>query len=279
MTAEPLDVDGARPAVEWVAALPRDWTTPAERLVLYALACDSFDGCTSRPGLENLAQWTGMYRSSVAAVVKRLLKSKGQRPALLASSLSKGKSRSEYRLLQPSGESDSSIATKQTFNRPAKVTVSSPSTVVQLSHNRPAPQDAPLPLPEKISLSPFQRAVAKALGLKDDDERLQSVDKMLKDNGAYKPMGFIQTCSKNGTLGPLLDDSHAPVKREQIRVDALKVKTDLTWDAIVDQLGSAPALALRNKCESDLQSSYPQLGIPPKILFDAIQVELREMAV
>lgn len=70
--------------VRRVAALPRDWTTIAERYVLHILACDSYDGRTSRPGLENLAAWTGMHRSSVAEVVNRLLRPSDHRPALLA---------------------------------------------------------------------------------------------------------------------------------------------------------------------------------------------------
>jgi hypothetical protein len=41
--------------------------------VLHIIACDSYDGRSSRPGLENLAAWTGMHRSSVAEVVNRLL--------------------------------------------------------------------------------------------------------------------------------------------------------------------------------------------------------------
>ena len=107
VTAQPLAVDGARPAVEWVAALPRDWTTLAERYVLHVIARDSYDGRTSRPGLENLAAWTGMHRSSVAEVVNRLLLPSKHRPALLARTSSAGRNRSEYRLLQPSGQHDS----------------------------------------------------------------------------------------------------------------------------------------------------------------------------
>jgi hypothetical protein len=107
VTAQPLAVDGARPAVEWVAALPRDWTTLAERYVLHIIACDSYDGRTSRPGLENLAAWTGMHRSSLAEVVNRLLRPSNHRPALLARTSSAGRNRSEYRLIQPSGQHDS----------------------------------------------------------------------------------------------------------------------------------------------------------------------------
>ena len=185
VTAQPLAVDGARPAVEWVAALPRDWTTLAERYVLHVIACDSYDGRTSRPGLENLAAWTGMHRSSVAEVVNRLLRPSNHRPALLARTSSAGRSRSEYRLLQPSGQQD----------RP---------TVAQQS---PSP-DPPFPLPETLSLNAAQRAVANALGLPPEDEELNSVDQMLKDNSAKTPIAWIRGCAKNGDLGRLLDAAH-----------------------------------------------------------------------
>ena len=177
MRAQPLAVDGARPAVEWIAALPRDWTTLAERYVLHVIACDSYDGRTSRPGLENLAGWTGMHRSSVAEVVNRLLLPNDRRPALLARASTNGRSRSEYRLLQPSGQHDSqpsglhdkSTVVQQSDDRPARTTVDCRPTVVQQS---PSP-DPPFPSPETPSLNPAQRAVANALGLSDDDEELK----------------------------------------------------------------------------------------------------------
>ena len=212
VTAQPLAVDGARPAVEWVAALPRDWTTLAERYVLHVIACDSYDGRTSRPGLENLAAWTGMHRSSVAEVVNRLLQPSGHRPALLARMSTNGRNRSEYRLLQPSGQHDSqpsgqpnrSTVVQQSDNRPASTTVNCRPTVVQQS---PSP-DTPSPSPETPSLSPVQRAVADALGLSDDDEELNSVDQMLKANSAKTPIAWIRGCAKNGDLGRLLDAAH-----------------------------------------------------------------------
>jgi hypothetical protein len=198
--------------VEWIAALPRDWTTLAERYVLHIIACDSYDGRSSRPGLENLAAWTGMHRSSVAEVVNRLLLPSEHRPALLARASTNGRCRSEYRLLQPSGQHDSQpsgqhdrpTVAQQSDERPVSTTVDCRPTVVQQS---PSP-DPPSPSPETPSLSPAQRAVANALGLSDDDEELNSVDQMLKDNGAKKPIAWIRGCAKNHDLERLLDAAH-----------------------------------------------------------------------
>jgi hypothetical protein len=104
---DPLDVDGSRPAVELVAALPRELTSQGERLVLLALACDSYDGQTSAPAAHNLAAWTGMHLSSVRGILRDLQQPTGRRPALLAVDVrSRGKRRTLYRLLldgQPSG--------------------------------------------------------------------------------------------------------------------------------------------------------------------------------
>ena len=54
-----------------------------------------------------------------------------------------------------------------------------------------------------------QRAVANALGLPPDDEELNSVDQMLKDNSAQTPIAWIRGCTKNGDLGRLLNAAHA----------------------------------------------------------------------
>gem|GEM_PF-6384199 len=218
--------------MEWVAALPRNWTTLAERYVLHIIACDSHDGRTSHPGLENLGAWTGMHRSSVAEVVNRLLLPNDHRPALLARASTKGRSRSEYRLLQPSGQHDCEpsghhdrpTVVQQSDDGPVGATVHSRPTVVQQSNDRPVgatvdsrqtvaqpspSPDPPSPSPETPSLSPAQRAVAKALGLSDDDDALNSVDQMLKDNGARKPIAWIRGCAKNRDLGRLLGAAHS----------------------------------------------------------------------
>lgn len=111
-----LVVDGSRPAVAVVAALPQGWTTASERLVLFALACDAF-GFVSTPGYDALAQWTGLPRSSAIAAVNALLEPRGARPALLrkvdrngapiAPGKRGGRERTRFELLpQPSGNPD-----------------------------------------------------------------------------------------------------------------------------------------------------------------------------
>jgi hypothetical protein len=60
-----LEVDGSRPAVAWVTALPPGAVTHLERLVLLVLACDSYDGETSAPGRDNLRIWCGASNNNV----------------------------------------------------------------------------------------------------------------------------------------------------------------------------------------------------------------------
>ncbi len=101
--AAPLKVDGRRPAVERVAMLPRSWRlSDAEWRVLIVLACDSYDGDISAPGLDNLAAWTGLLHGSVAAAITRLCEPTEHRPALLERlNPSRGRHRTEYQLLLP----------------------------------------------------------------------------------------------------------------------------------------------------------------------------------
>lgn len=104
-----LDVDGARPAIARVAALPRAWTTEGERLVLFALAADSYDGETTLPGYDNVAAWTGLQRSSVTVIMAALAAPNDRRPSLLARDQTTGGGRrTVWRLLlpQPVGEPD-----------------------------------------------------------------------------------------------------------------------------------------------------------------------------
>ena len=78
-----LEVDGRRPAVAWVVALPRDWLTPAEREVLLCIALDSYDGVTARPGYDDLGAWTGKHPTNARNTVAKLCKPTDKRPALL----------------------------------------------------------------------------------------------------------------------------------------------------------------------------------------------------
>jgi hypothetical protein len=219
--ASPLVVDGTRECVRLVAALPSDWTTDGERYVLHVMACDAFER-ESAPGLDNLAAWTGMCRGSIARIIARLLQPNDVRPALLVkTNASKGRATSRYRLqLSPTVTVPTETVTVSQLspNRPPTETVNCLPTVSQPS----TVGDPPSPSPEIPSLSAEARAVANALGLQDDDEKLQSVDKMLKDNGAQKPMGWIRTCAKTGDLEQLLDDAHGATRAKQFKA----AKTD-----------------------------------------------------
>lgn len=98
-----LDVE-SRPAIARVAALPASYgLKPAERLVLLALACDSYDGETSAPGMDALAAWTGLFRSAAYDAVNSLSVSNDRRPALIERTSTRGRNRTVFRLLlQPS---------------------------------------------------------------------------------------------------------------------------------------------------------------------------------
>lgn len=96
-----LAVDGERPGVAWVAALPRSYKLrESERLVLLAIACDSYDGYESAPGMDDLAAWCGLLRGSLYAVVARLEKPTAHRPALLERESTGGRNRTVLRLLR-----------------------------------------------------------------------------------------------------------------------------------------------------------------------------------
>jgi hypothetical protein len=193
----PLVVDGTREWVQWVAALPADWTTDGERLVMTMLACDAYVN-ESAPGIDNMAAWTGMNRRSVQRTLLGLLSPNANRPALLVkTNISKGKAASRYR-----------------FQPPPTAEVEPPHNLRTTSAYSGPPFPSPLDTP---SLSAEARAVANALGLQDDDEKLTSVDKMLIDNGAQKPMGWIRSCAKNGDLEQLLDVAHGATRAKQMK--------------------------------------------------------------
>lgn len=103
--APALDVDGRRPAFAWAAALPREWLTTGQRLVLFALAADSYDGQTAAPGAANLAQWTGLWPSSVRAALDALAAPTAFRPALIRREDNQGGRRATIVLLR-SGRAD-----------------------------------------------------------------------------------------------------------------------------------------------------------------------------
>lgn len=220
--ASPLVVDGTREYVRLVAALPGDWTTDGERFVLLVMACDAY-GSESAPGLDNLAAWTGMRRSSVARIIARLVQPNKVRPALLVkTNVSRGRATSRYRLQLSPTETvprETVAVSQQSPYGPPTETVNGFPTVSQ----PPTVGDYPSPSPDtpSLSLSSEQRAVANALGLNDDDDGLTSVDKMLRDNSAKRPMAFIKHCAMNGSLAGLLDEAHGSTQRDQLkRADA-----------------------------------------------------------
>lgn len=271
----PLVVDGSRECVRLVAALPSDWTTEGERFVLHVMACDAFER-ESAPGLDNLAAWTGMRRASVARIIARLLQPNDVRPALLVkTNVSKGRATSRYRLqLSPTVTVPRETVTVSQLspNRPPTETdnclptVSQPSTV----------GDTPSPSPDNPSLSANQRAVANALGLKDDDERLNSVDQMLKSNGAQKPIGWIRSCAKNGDLERLLEDAHGTVSAGQWQHAQINAELDGLWGRIVRHHGQDKAQELYDHSEADLAASYPN-GVPKRALLMDLIHDLAEV--
>ena len=162
MTAnpDPLVVDGARPAVELVAAIPHGVVSQGERQVLTALACDSYDGRTSAPGARNLAQWTGLNESAVRGILAGLLRPNARRPAfLLVDRTTGGRHRTRYRfaLPQPSGaagriEDPQPSGTAGPLNpRPTLAqpspnhATSSDGSGVEPSCNPPVPPESPFP--------------------------------------------------------------------------------------------------------------------------------------
>lgn len=78
----PLQVDGPRPAVSWVASLPGSWTSDRERLVLLVLACDAFED-TSAPSGAALAAWAGLINGRLYETLATLSRATDRRPALV----------------------------------------------------------------------------------------------------------------------------------------------------------------------------------------------------
>lgn len=118
-TPEPLTVE-SRPAVQWVASLPRTWAHGPQRTVLFALACDAWDD-TSRPGVDNLAAWCGLPLGSAWQALRDLCGPvAGVRPPLLERvdrygnridpDARRGRERTGFRfvLSQPSGNPEGS---------------------------------------------------------------------------------------------------------------------------------------------------------------------------
>ena len=285
--ADPLVVDGTREWVQWVAALPADWTTDGERFVLMVLACDAFTN-ESAPGADNLAAWTGMNRRSVRRILDRLLAPTSKRPALLVkANVSRGRATSRYQFHPQPGVT---VAVQPTATQPAPTVTVDPVSTGASTGAQPAPTvtvnwrstgastgaigHPPFPSPlDTPSLSENQRAVANALGMADDDEKLNSVDQMLKDNGAQKPMGWIRSCAKNGDLERLLDDAHGVATADQWKRAKANTEMDGLWARIVRHYGQDKAIELRDQRESDLAPGYPN-GVPSRVLLMDLIIDL-----
>lgn len=152
-----LDVDGDRPAVARVAAL-RVELTAAERLVLFALACDSYDGKASAPGYENLIAWTGLHRTTVVTVLAALLDDKRSdgRPALLRrTATTRGGRRTVYGFLLPEPVVSDNRSSETTSNRSP---YRSPNRSSEATSNRSSeatpPLVPPLPYPPAAPAAP-----------------------------------------------------------------------------------------------------------------------------
>lgn len=144
-----LSVDGPRPAVAALAALPRSYKlTDAERLVLFALACDSFDGETSRPGYDALCEWTGLHKGRVVKALSDLCEAHKHRPALLVRESTRGRKRTEFRLmLEPVAERDQSVSRTDLNHEPVEEPVEEPV-------GEPVDQPDRLPSLSRSSLPP-----------------------------------------------------------------------------------------------------------------------------
>lgn len=152
-----LSVDGPRPGVGALAALPPSYRlTDAERLVLFALACDSFDGETSAPGWDALCRWTGLTKGRAVMAVSELSKPHAHRPALLAKHSTRGRNRTVYRLvLQPVGQPDQSASAtgsvREQVREPVRELVGKPvgqpdqPPPLPLPSNPPTPHNEPAP--------------------------------------------------------------------------------------------------------------------------------------
>lgn len=120
-----MRVDGARPAVEWVALLPRKWTaTGTERLVLLLIALDTYDQeppFEAAPSLDRLAEWAGVFKDAIIRARDALSAPVlGVRPALLEVTKGTGRSGSTYRLCTEFGPNLWSGATNHNERRSSR---------------------------------------------------------------------------------------------------------------------------------------------------------------
>jgi len=183
---------------------------------LAALICATYanqDGTKVRPGLRRLSEDSGLTQRTMQRAVVAL------RAMGLLDRVTKGSNLGTkdmvdvYQLVIPAGN---------------QVTPTSPGAEPSDTHDadqvtsvtEPGDTHVHLPSHDHLnyhSLSRAQRAVAEALGLQDDDEKLISVDKMLENNGAKNPTAWIRSCAKNGDLEQLLADAHGNTWAKQMK--------------------------------------------------------------
>ena len=191
------------------------------------LACDAFE-TTSAPGTDNLVAWSGMHRTSVQRILDRLLTANKVRPALLDRETTRGRNRTSYRLLvttEPptvgglliSGQPPTQPPTEPPSNG-GRLTASQPPTEPPSNggHSLSLSLDTPSP---SVDLSESQLTVARLLGYDERDERLESVEEMLKVNGAKGP-GWLHSVHRNGDLARLLEECAGKASQAKVRAVA-----------------------------------------------------------
>lgn len=273
-----LNVDGSRPAVSRVAALPSAWTTETDRLVLLVLACDSFDGDTSAPGADHLAAWTGLGRSTVYDALRRLQQPTSERPALLVvEGASRGRRRTRYRLalpdVEPSGRLDGS-------DRPATVQQpsgppdgSTPSTVQQPSGrpDSPFPSDIPTPRARGGVVTTEVRAALIAQGV-GEGETDALIGYALDDPGT-KSARRLLVPSYLAEARSAVTGQHQARRRADAasQLDALRADPDArrVVDELADSYAATPGLHLHHSRQrldelaAELAERRPAPQAPP----------------
>lgn len=148
-----IDTPDSRPALAWVACLPRGWTTSNERLVLFALAADSYDGLACSPNRDAILHATGLWGDAYYRALNGLRAPTDKRPALLSVDRRSG-ARTVYTFLRTQSENPDSVTRSE---NPDSVGVGQPSRRTQSGNpvgtpRRNTPSENPdahpsLPLP------------------------------------------------------------------------------------------------------------------------------------
>lgn len=108
MVSRRIDTPDSRPALAWVVGLPRGWTTSNERLVLFALAADSYDGLACSPNRDAILHATGLWGDAYYRALNGLRAPTDKRPALLSVQRRNG-ARTVYTFLPTQSENPDSL--------------------------------------------------------------------------------------------------------------------------------------------------------------------------